>query len=335
MNIIRFNRQMLPLFLLFHLIGLAPFHQPYSSNQHRTPFPARIAARSLAIGYACICSGILVHIYRTKIDIYNQQLNELADQFLLLSFLVAHLLVQCDALARWRRQRRCCRRMFEALRFARSAAGRLGCSIDAGHLLRRQARRTWLMWAMCAGGTSAMCAHNYEWSYVAWAAWSKLVLHTRMLHIAVFVEWLGVLQLAQAQALQQASAGRGRGREAGRVLDACVELYDRTAALAAEVGRCFGWSMSVLLVHCIILVMNVSYWLVFNVYTLRSGPITICEWLRWRCGDLTVSIFVMRQHFFVIKPHRFVSQMLHLVVRTFASYTFSNIFFYKIESMKI
>lgn len=276
-----FNRLLLlPTFVLFHAVGLAPFHQCYT--RARGAASSRLVRRLLraqAVAIVVLVVLLTVFVIVRKIDITNANVNELIDQWLMLGTLFGHLIMQTEALLTADRQRCCCRRLYAALRFA--AASAMAVRTDVGRLAAHQALHTWTPFAVTAVGIAAVCVVNHEWSFLSWMAVSRLVMHVRILQLAVYVEWLGVLQAAQIRALQR-GCGRGRaaddgGRQRCELLAACLELYARTAEMAADVGACFGWSLLVLMVHSLLALVNGAYWTMVNVFALRMGNITLCE----------------------------------------------------------
>lgn len=284
---ITFNRLLLlPTFALFHALGLAPFHQRYSpAKRHSTNSTAAAARaasriyilliRSHAGGIAVILVAIVVFVVWQKIDLINTNVNELVDQWLMLSTLSTHLVTQAEALLTADRQRRCCRRMYAALRFA--AAPPMGVRIDVRRLATHQRRCTWTPFALATVGMFTVYVVNHDWDYMDWMVVSRLIMHVRFLQLAVFVEWLGVLQAAQIRALRRGRASDCGERQRCALLEACMELYARTAEMADDVGACFGWSLVATLVQCLNALVNTAYWAVYNVSSLRDAHITLCE----------------------------------------------------------
>lgn len=258
-----------PTICVFQALGLAPF-----SAQPRVGRLLLVYARLLCVAIF-IVTVILVH--PTLFASGDVNMNRWLDTSLVLTTMLAHQVTQLEVVCTAGRQQRVVRQLYAAVAYVASRPDHLA-PIAVRRLALRQMGITWLPCLLTAAAMSGLFgAGEHNWRYFRWMMMSRVVIHVRFLQLTVYAEWLGAVMRTIAEALREAATRQAATAGAMATLEVCMELYAMLAALATDIGWCFGGSVVVILLTCLFLIVSLVYWVVVNLYALRNVQVAFCK----------------------------------------------------------
>lgn len=279
-----FYRHILPVFVLFQLMGLFPIHLSSKNNSRASQL---IWFYTLAMAITSV--AIVGYLFWFRIQLTNVPVNLLIDQTMWISICISHSITCLEVFVTMPLQVQYVRNIYLVTKiFSR----RLMRDNNVGALWRKCVYCSWVnfMTIVFVITVSLMVASDESWNDFRWIAFAWCAIQVRLVQVTTYVRIVNELLKELALELRRIKTIADPVKRCSRISD-CKVIYSVIGDSVNQVNGMFGWSIMAIFTQNLCGITNTCYWIVYNVYYMQRFQLSVCELANTSTADLKLKIF--------------------------------------------